>query len=86
MYFFPLPNDRKLSHHLKHMKQRQLSFETDGPSDLIGAESREDILLKRNTSLQGRVKVLQQHNSRLENCISQLKLISEMVRKLHGGA
>ncbi len=64
------------------MKEHQ--FFSGTPSALAppqqGAGPNEDVLMKRNTSLQGRVRVLQEHNRRLEGCIAQLKLIAEVVR------
>ena len=75
------------------MKERQLSTSEDSstgsPSPLVpmsqqqqqqqDSVTQEEILKQRNTRLQGRVHVLQEHNKRLEGCIAQLKLISEMV-------
>lgn len=64
------------------MKERQMFTEAP-PTQQAGAESgegsTEDVLKERNSSLQGRVEVLQVHNKRLENCIAQLKLIAEVV-------
>ena len=60
-----------MSHHLKHMKERQ--FTSEAPAEA------EEALKQRNSALQGRVHVLQEHNRRLETCIAQLKLIAEAV-------
>ena len=71
---------RNLSNHLKHMKKHKFFSKTQAPPTTEGVEpTTEEALKQRNSSLQGRVHVLQEHNRRLEGCISQLKLISEMV-------
>ena len=76
-----------MSSHLKRMKERQYFGNTlapptqqqqQGPAMPLES-SGEDTLKQRNLLLQGRVRVLQEHNRRLEGCISQLKLIAEMV-------
>lgn len=38
----------------------------------------EEELRRKNAMLQGRVQLLQEHNLRLENCISQLKLLATL--------
>lgn len=71
---------RNLSRHLLHMKQYQLKSSTVLTESINeGAGSNEETLKQRNSALQGRVEVLQEHNRRLEGCISQLRLISELV-------
>ena len=78
---------RNLSNHIKHMKEHKFFSKTQAPPTTEGVEpTTEEALKQRNSSLQGRVHVLQEHNRRLEGCISQLKLISEMVniREIRG--
>lgn len=61
------------------MKDHQFFSDIPAPPTQQGAEPNDDILKQRNSSLQGRVQVLQEQNRRLEGCIAQLKLIAETV-------
>ncbi len=56
--------------------------QTDGD----GNDDNKQLALKhRNTALQGRVEILQEHNKRLEGCIAQLCYIADVVSaKLSG--
>lgn len=70
------------------MKEHQLFAEPPAPPTQQHQQQQqqganEDSLKQRNDSLQGRVRVLQVHNRRLESCIAQLKLIAEMVSTKH---
>jgi hypothetical protein len=63
------------------MKEHQFFSDTVAATAAAeGVVSSEVVLKQRNTSLQDRVQVLQEHNRRLEGCIAQLKLIAEVVR------
>ena len=51
----------------------------EGGEDGEGGETPEQVLLQHNVMLHGRVQLLQEHNMKLESCISQLKTITSLV-------
>ena len=55
-------------------------MEDEGENPVISGEATQ----QRATFLQDRVKVLEDHNSKLESYITQLKKVAEMVRKERG--
>ena len=74
---------RSLSHSLNSLRRHRESLSSDSaPPTAPRAQNGENPVVSATTSssaLQGRVKVLEDHNSKLENVISELKRVTEPV-------
>ncbi len=92
MYFLYFVGDsRSLSRHIVQMKEHHQRIPAghmlnESQTDGDGNDDNKELSLKhRNTALQGRVEILQEHNRRLEGCIAQLRYIADVVSaKLSG--
>ena len=75
-----LPTSSHLSERLQGLRQHRSSSSPPSVSPPGGQElSPEQQLKARTTFLQSRVQHLQQHNTQLQSCIDQLRVVATMV-------